>query len=201
MVAEMTTAFSDAVLALSAFHSSYQLYNETFFGFTGFLLIGFAATAGAIRFGQEFASKDMIGVHMYLSWLASILGISCLAAAYHRQATMYSIANGHLAAGITLTLLSSLLSERIHHYISEGVSSGAMLSLMVLCVVNFTPFGVIGGVVYTVAGLVIGTRGYWLGLPRVDWFHYALIIGNIALTMGLKGQEVPVFYRPSMTSP
>ena len=197
MVAEISTAFSDAVLALSAFHSSYHLLAESYCGFVGFLLVGFAASAGAIRFGSRYPSRDLIGAHMYLSWLASVLGTSLLAAAYHRQATLYQVANAHLAAALTLTLLSSLFSDKIHHMISEGVSSSAVLSLLILSIFNFSPFGVIGAVVYIVAGLVIGTRGSWLGLPRVDWFHYALLIGNVALMLGIKYKDGPIYYRPS----
>lgn len=44
---------------------------------------------------------------------------------------------------------------------------------------------VAGIALIALAGLLIGTQGEWLGLPRVDWFHFALAGGYGAVAASL----------------
>ena len=47
--------------------------------------------------------------------------------------------------------------------------------------------GIIGGLAFVVGGLAIGTKGRGLlGLNNVDWFHYVLATGTVALARGTR---------------
>ena len=201
MPSQLSTAVSDAVLALSAFHAASQVCYDSFYGMFGFILVGAAASAGVYRFGAPNPGINAINGHQYLSWLASTLGMSYIAAAYHRQYGVYFLANIHIAVAVALILLKQMLSDKILSAVTEVVSSSAVVVTLLMCVIQFNPYGLIGAGVYAAAGLMVGTDGYLFKIPRVDLFHYALVIGNIALMMGLSNREVPLFYKPSVKTP
>ncbi len=194
---QFSTAVSDALLALSSFHASIVLSSTNVSGLGGFLFIGLAACCGVQRFCMKHPDEKSISRHTYLSWLASVLGLSCIAAAYYRSQGIPIVANAHIACAIAVVMLRSQLSENVLHVATEIVSSGAVVSTLLLSLLMFNPFGIIGAMVYAVAGLVIGTEGDLYGILRVDLFHYALVLGNIALMMGLTHEPSPVYYRPS----
>lgn len=47
-------------------------------------------------------------------------------------------------------------------------------------------YGILGSLLFMLAGLVIGTSGSILGIPNVDLFHYSLAIASFALGYSLK---------------
>jgi len=49
----------------------------------------------------------------------------------------------------------------------------------------------IGCLLTSLAGLLIGTEGQWGPLPRVDWYHLALSIANLAFGWSLSGSIGP----------
>ena len=117
--------------------------------------------------------------------------MSLIAIAYCRCHNFTVIANIHMLVSLALVLLRSHLSKSILDKASELISSGAVVSTLLINLFMLNPYGTVGAVLYILAGLVIGTDGYMSGtrILRVDAFHYVLVIGNISLMLGLtKGQ-------------
>lgn len=106
----------------------------------------------------------------------------------------------HIAAALALILLQGQLPEDSLSKATEAVSSAAILSTLLLAALMFNPYGIIGSVLYVVAGIVVGTKGALYGVPCVDIFHYVLAIANIALMMGLARPQTLVYYRPAYSS-
>ena len=50
-----------------------------------------------------------------------------------------------------------------------------------------------------VAGLIVGTDGHISIVPRVDIFHYVLVIATLSLMQGLRRGPEPVFFTPPVT--
>ena len=193
----MSTSLSDLVLALSSFHAAYKVTNSTLAGAMGFVIIGTAATLGTIKFALDSPQEGIVSWHKFFSWLATVIGLPLLASAYHRQNSILIMANAHVASGLAIIILKNYLTEKAVSMATEAVSTAAVVSIGLLNVVQFNAHGIIGAVIYAVTGLVIGTEGDWNGIPRVDLFHYALVLGNIALMMGLSVEPVPVYYKPT----
>lgn len=195
----ISTSISDAILALSAFHAALRLWPNNISGFLSFCLIGTAASCGVYRFALKSPSDQVIACHKYLSWLASVLGMPFMAAAYYRQEYISIFANGHVASGIAMVIARNYLTEDIRMTTTDLVSGGAVVSTLFLSIYYFNPFAIIGAAIYAVSGLVIGTSGELWGIPRVDLFHYGLVVGNIAFMCGLTRQIQPVYYKSATT--
>ena len=71
--------------------------------------------------------------------------------------------------------------------LSSTLSILAILSIsLFLTNFGFNGNGIIGGLAFIVGGLAIGTKGKGLfGLNNVDWFHYVLAAGTVALARGM----------------
>ena len=197
---QISTSISDALLALSAFNACYNVASSSLNAMCGFFIIGAAATCGIYRFGCSAPSSNTVQFHQFLSWLASVLGMSLLAAAFHRYYLNIIIANVHAAAALALVLLQQHFAESHVMLITEALSSLAVISILILSILVFNPYAIIGAVLYIVAGLVVGTNGAMYGIPCVDIFHYVLLVGNIALLMGLTRPQSLVYYRPPVMS-
>ena len=97
----------------------------------------------------------------------------------------------------TAYLITSVAGPVLHasglckkSFIREFSSTLAVLSIFIISLflfkkgINF--YGVFGSLAFVIGGLVIGTKGNGLfGLANVDWFHYALSMGVLALGKGL----------------
>lgn len=130
--------------------------------------------------------------------------MSCIASAYYRSVyNYYTMANLHIAAGLAAVFVQyiNVMSQKYLNMVTEVVSSGAVISTLVYCIIAINPYGIIGTVLYAIAGLYIGTAGrmrlvnFWV--LRVDIFHYLLAVGNIALLMGLVQSSEPIFFSRS----
>ena len=197
MSRQLSTAISDGFLAIISLHASLQVLGISLSGFVAFVIIGIAATFGTVRFTFANPSKDLIAYHQYMAWLGSVIGTPYLAAAFHKLENSVFISNIHLASGFALLVLQSFLSKKVKDISTEVVSSAAVLSLIGICLFSLNMTGAIGGACYVIAGLAIGTSGKLHGIPRVDLFHYVLVIANIALMMGLQRDPQPVYYKAS----
>ncbi|CAH1780569.1 unnamed protein product [Owenia fusiformis] len=195
MVKQLSTSLSDGILALSAFHATYTIGRGNLAASFGFALIGSAATAGVLKFSQESPTDNLIYIHTTLAWLSSLIGVPALGAAYCQHVELNSLANVHYALGIAAIISWNVLNYKLQNLASTAVGGVALLSIAVICCLKFNPTGIIGAVLYVVAGLVIGIEGTLFGVLRVDWFHYALAVANIALMLGLSQKEKLVFYK------
>lgn len=191
---QYSTALSDLVLAYSALHAACSVISTNLYAFTGFMLICTAASLGVFRFASSKPSSQLLTWHKYMSWLSSVLGVSLIAIAYFRQFNLPTPANALASLAITLCILKPHLSEKVLSTASEIVSAIAILTIVLLNIFQLNALAVIGAGMYVVSGLVIGTEGEWHGIAKVDLFHYALVVGNIGLMMGLNVDPIPVYY-------
>ena len=195
---QLSTSVSDGVLVLSAIHACWRLLGSSLCGVIGFFLVGSAAACGVYRFALKSPSKDAVKVHKYMSWFASVVGMSYLAAAYYRQHDISVFANVHVALAFAMVLLRRYLTEKARGIATEVISGFAVVSLLVFSIFQFNPYGIIGAALYVISGLIIGTEGQLYGIQRVDIFHYLLAVGTISLMLGLLRMASPVYYRPSV---
>ncbi len=197
-MAQLSTSLSDGFLALSALHACSRLIYKSVCGALGFALVGAAAVCGIFRFGIKSPSSRLVSQHKYMSWIASVLGMSLLAAAYYRQENMAIFANGHVALALALVILQRYLAESVCSMATEIVSGLAVISMFILNIFQFNAYGFIGAGLYIFSGLVVKTEGEIYCIPRVDIFHYLLVIANISLMLGLSETSAPIYYKPSV---
>jgi len=198
---KLSTAFSDAILALVSLHAAQKLTG--FIAAFGFLLTVLAASIGVIRFGKFIESNWVIKTHVYLSWVATVLGVPLVSYSFFKQCEYNIIANIFMACGLAGVATSSFLDEPTRKKTGELISTSAIIGTFLICLVHFNPYGLIGAALYAVAGLAVGTCGTvpFMGIPKVDIFHYTLAIANISLMLGViyLQDPKPVFYKPSVT--
>ena len=195
---QLSTSVSDAVLAVSALHASWRLLGSSLCGVVAFFLVGAAAACGVYRFAQKTPSNETMTLHEYLSWFATVVGMSYLAAAYYRQEDISIFANLHVALAFALVLTKRHLSEKACQLATELISGIGLISVLLFSIFKFNPYGIIGAALYMTASLVIKTEGYLYGIRRVDVFHYMLAVANVSLLLGLSQVSTPVYYKPSV---
>ena len=73
---QLSTAVSDFVLALSSYYSAFAVQKSSKYGSAGFLIVGFAASLGVLRFGSVLPryQTSVHRMHVVFSWLGSIFG-------------------------------------------------------------------------------------------------------------------------------
>jgi len=85
--------------------------------------------------------------------------------------------NLHLAsggAGIVLTFLRVTINEDL----SKLVSTSAILGIALVSILDKNLYGIAGTISYMLAGGMESVDSI-IGLRGVDWFHYALAVGNV----------------------
>ena len=191
----MSTAISDFILAISAFHACYCLFDFNKYATAGFFIIGVAATLGVRKFSQHWPSMRIVNYHLKASWWATVFGTSAIAAGFHRLNYTHQFANIHMAVGLAVILLEGFFSYKTKDQVTTLVTVASLVSIIGICLTVFNPHGLIGAALYILAGQFIGVTGTWNGFARVDLFHYALALGNVAFMMALGGPQVPIYYR------
>ncbi|ELU11798.1 hypothetical protein CAPTEDRAFT_220352 [Capitella teleta] len=195
MVQQLTTAVSDAVLALVSMRAAIGLLSVNFFASIGFGLLAGAASFGVMRFSQSTPNWNIVNWHKYLSWLTAASGIPLIACGYFRQESITNIANLFLAAAITMVILSRYASGKI---VTDGANVMAAVGLGTMLldgVWRLHLYVSVGAACFITAATVIGTEGFINGFRRVDAFHYLLAISVICFTIGFNTSETPIFYR------
>ncbi|XP_074644820.1 uncharacterized protein LOC141901468 [Tubulanus polymorphus] len=193
----LSTALSDLFLALSSFHSMYTVNRASSTAQVAFLIIGCAASLGTLKFGLEAPGPHITRAHRTFSWLATVLGMSLLSAAYCQKINQTRIGHVFIAFSIALISLQTLFAPHLLEVLSEVISSLAVVTILITCFVDFNSHGILGSAGYIIAGLAIGTQGTYRGIPAVDLFHYVLFLSNIALALGLSKQPTLYFYKKS----
>ena len=81
LMAQISTAISDLVLALCSFYVAYETNGRPYQSFYGLILIGLAASLGVCRFGLKHPSKQYclfynsfsLNLAIYLAHLSSVV--------------------------------------------------------------------------------------------------------------------------------
>ncbi|MBV8502595.1 MAG: hypothetical protein JO006_12855 [Paucibacter sp.] len=139
----------------------------------GFGLISSSALLGAIVYAGV---EDAVAAHDELSLLAARIALLLIAA--------QGLRNRRWTVGVAVACALSLV-----------VPPPADLAISMLALVAIAwkgrsrdwPSAIAGAALFVLAGLVIGTRGEWLGVPRVDLFHLSIAAAVLAwLRAGLR---------------
>ncbi len=206
---QLSTSLSDAVLAAACFYLVFifmgkpqsfdleLLYEVAVRGglafYTGlaFLLIGTAASFGVLRFA---CVPLTVGPHDFFTNLAAFLAAPFLglcAFAWVRGLDEHGLALGASLLAFNYVLFHWVMNmKQIYTLVAGGLAMALVLYLGVLHINGDAgQVGVLlvcGSLLYVLAGVVVGTNGTYFGLiPRVDVFHYALAVANLAIGLGL----------------
>lgn len=128
----------------------------------GFALIGIAALLGALNYAGV---PDTAAPHDTATFLAARLGLLMVAAK--------ALIDMRRALFIALACAVALL---VPETAALAVSA---LALVAICWKGRSvrwPLAIVGAALFALAGLIIGTRGEWLQIPRVDLYHFTLAI-------------------------
>ncbi|KXJ23817.1 uncharacterized protein LOC110249819 [Exaiptasia diaphana] len=183
----IATAVSDLVLALVSFAcaSNPTLNKLSLHASAGFGLVGVAACMGVVRFSVIIPSfhNVVIKLHKLMSWLASVAGLPLIAAGFSFHHQKQGLGNLHLAtsgASLVLTFLRVSINENL----SKLVSTSAVFGIVFVSIIDKNLFGIAGTIAYMLAGGMESMDNI-LGLRGVDWFHYALSVGNVLYLCGI----------------
>ncbi len=196
MPSQVSVAVSDALLSLTTLNAAYRVSGVSLVTALGFLLIATAAGCGVIRFSLPDPSTDIIAWHKHFSWLSSAVGVPFVAAGYCREANIVVVSHALTAGGIALALLQKYFNDQAIQTFSTVIAGCSLASIICVSIPQFNEFGIIGGILYLVAGLVVGTEGSIWGILKVDIFHVMLTLGNVSLMKGLLQEVKPIYYRP-----
>ena len=133
-----------------------------------------------------FSAEDLVLYHKLVSWLCNIVGIPFLASAVVAH-------NGHANAG-SLLAIESVFFLCIYKLIPTGIKNIGNAILSPISVVAMTGssayvgnlYGCYTAVMLILSGILIGTEGVLLGVPRVDIFHYGLVIANMLYVAAMR---------------
>ncbi|XP_023932949.1 uncharacterized protein LOC106161456 [Lingula anatina] len=195
MKAQLSTSLSDLILALVSYHGTWSLWQHNKMASVGLLIVAMAASCGTIRFYFNRPSERLICLHTTLSWLGATLGLPFVAVGYAQHNQTYIVAHANIAVPVAYFLSHKFLSGELRKKTAMLVTGVAILSVLILSTLKFNPYALTGALAYVASGAV-GTDGLGpLDLPRVDWFHYLLVVGNVAFVLALSQRAEPVFYK------
>ncbi|XP_072014279.1 uncharacterized protein [Amphiura filiformis] len=198
-MAEMSTAVSDFVLAISAFGGAMSLVDKNLVASLGFLSIGIAATVGSYRFSRAEPSPTLIYWHKTFAWYASVLGMSMLASGLHRHIDSPFFSATHMGCALSLVVMSKVFrafTDNIEATLATGVSGAAVISIGLFSFLHSNPFGMLGALVFLAAGAIGAKEGTISGVKKVDWFHYFLAFANIVMIRALQFKPSEIYYKP-----
>ena len=158
-------AFLAACCALAAV-SAWRSPSRAALAALGFALIGIAALLGALVYaGMEAANT----AHDGATFLAARLGLLLIAAHAPR--------NWRWSAGVVLL---GALSLFVMPPFDQAIAVLALVAIAWKGRSRHWPLAITGALMFALAGLVIGTRGEWFNIPRVDFFHLGLATAVLA---------------------
>lgn len=188
MVQQLSTSLSDLALAGSVFYVVFHWYNRAcLHAAAGLLIQGLAASVGVVRFAMKRPEGTTVfKAHKFLSWLAAAVGMSLIAYNFCQLYGSFTMGNVVLAFSAIVLLTSALQSKENRQFKTTQACSGlAILTILILCLVNTNWAGVFAALVYILAGAIIGSEGELMGLLRVDILHYVLVAGNFLFLLSL----------------
>ena len=179
---QLSTAISDAVLALTCYRLVLYLLVPNIYAGLGFAIQAVAATAGAYKFASDRPSNTVVRCHTYATWLTAVAGMPLIAVAFCKYILPYMM-NFNFMASMGLIFASSLMDSNMQTLCKQAVSGFAMLTILLSCFYSSNVYGFVAAVLYVVAVPITGLDGsIHIGsysIPRVDVFHYFLVAANL----------------------
>lgn len=131
----------------------------------GFLLIAVTAVAGALVYG---GLESVRPAHQFLSGVSGRIGLLLIAVGSLHGAPRHLLL-------VALAALMLWLPEQL-------ALGGNLLALIAIAWPGRSrrwPLAIAGSLLFVLAGLVIGTRGEWQGLLRLDLYHLTLMLAAL----------------------
>ena len=199
---QISTAISDLFLSLISLHASHRLHEDTVPASLAFFIHSFAAALGVLHFGVFPRYAYLTKTHKYFSWLGNVLSCPLIAMSFCKHEEFNRLGNFFLALGISSIVVCSFMRTEFKEQIAQLLSTTSMVTVLLLSLYKFKPYGIIGTLLYSVAGLAVGVNGTCsrVNIPCVDVFHYVLCLGNLSLMLALVNKTTLVYYRPSLMS-
>lgn len=117
--------------------------------------------------------------------LLLLIGIPLIAASFSIKYKSSYGSELHIVSGVAGIILSILL-PRFKNACTNFASTLAILSILFQSFHAENVLGMAGSILYTVASIVVGTSGYFMGYLCVDIFHYFLVAANIVFVKALQ---------------
>ncbi|XP_064610714.1 uncharacterized protein LOC135474947 [Liolophura sinensis] len=179
-MAQLSTAVSDLVLAVTAFSVSLLTLSSNSLFSLGMSLQGLAASVGVLKFGQSQPSGWVVKAHHALAWITTVVGLALMSSGVHFNQGSTRLAQGLLITTAVFTLSVKFMAADTKTLLTKSLSGFSLLSLLFLFVINWNMFGITACALYILSGSAVGSSGYWSGIPRVDILHYGLALGNLS---------------------
>ena len=168
---ELVLAAACAAAALAA------LRHRAALAALGFGLIGITALIGAFVYGGVPGAE---APHEAVGFLAARIGLLLVAAK-----GWPGMKRGLLLVGACAVALL------VPGVVSLGISVLALVAIAWPGRSARWPLALAGALLFALAGLVIGTRGEWLGVARVDLYHLGIALAVLAWTFAGVGRPLP----------
>ncbi|MBM9502592.1 hypothetical protein JWG44_20260 [Leptospira sp. 201903071] len=192
---QLSTVFSDFILCIVSIFTALQLKNSISYsksaGFLGFLLIGIPAGLGSIHF---FGITFLDPIYRFMVGVAGFVGVPLIGTGFFHlgirkleKKLLYPIAGILLLVYVLFTyvLVFPLLST-----VLGGVAMGIAIFACIRKNSGATKvpamYGILGAILFILAGLVIGTTGSRGPILNVDIFHIVLAIAVYSLGVSIK---------------
>jgi len=135
----------------------------------GFLLFAAAAALGALGYAGIGAAEPL---HDQITHITEWAGLALIAAGLMQKPWPTLIGAGLLLAAGIVTRQALMVN----------VAALALMIAWRLWLTRRPPWVlVVAALLFALAGLVIGTHGQFLGLPRVDFYHLALAVAILLI--------------------
>lgn len=183
---QLSTAFSDFILSFVSIFVAIQIKNITSYskaaGLFGFISIGISAGLGTIHFlGIEILDP----IYHFSVGLASFVGVPLIGTGFFHIGIKKLEKNFIYPIAGILIFLFPLLSTTL-----GGI---AMIMVVLVCIRKNSGetkipalYGILGAILFILAGLVIGTTGSRGPILNVDIFHIVLAVAVYSLSVSLK---------------
>ncbi|GAB6022718.1 hypothetical protein CHUAL_006814 [Chamberlinius hualienensis] len=194
MAPQLSTAFSDLLLAISCMYSirtlmAYTLqHKQDAFNYakTGVALILIAASLGVVKFGLRSVPTLLNSCHKYMSFLASVMGISCLAVDFYNKYHLPYIGQAFLYGSVIVMMIHVMGNKTLVDNLSTFITSAALISILIVTAVYKNWIGTLGAGVVILSGAIFQAGWRGLGFPPDDYLHYGLVVMNYCFTVALK---------------
>ncbi|TGK31620.1 hypothetical protein EHQ05_00375 [Leptospira yasudae] len=192
---QLSTVFSDLILSLVAILAAFQIRNSSSYsrtaGFLGFLTIGVSAGLGTIHF---LGIGLLDPVYRFSVGLASFVGVPLIGVGFFHLGIKKLEKNSLYPIAGVLLLIYVVFGYLLPFPLLSTVLGGlAMVTAILVCIRKNSGgtkvaalYGILGAILFILAGLVIGTTGSRGPILNVDIFHIVLAVAVYSLSVSLK---------------
>ncbi|ABZ95256.1 Hypothetical protein LBF_2776 [Leptospira biflexa serovar Patoc strain 'Patoc 1 (Ames)'] len=189
----LSTFLTDLFLSLVSLSVAYRFVGKSAIpsrsALYGFAIIGISAGLGAVHFLGFHALDD---IYRFFVGLAGCLGVPLLGLAFfHFSFRSISEKTFFLFIGVLFGLylvFSYVAPLPIYSTVVGGIAMAIVLLSSIIRFpkhANAAILGIVGAVLFILAGLVIGTKGSTGPILNVDIFHVLLAIANYCIGQGI----------------